>query len=140
MTRLWRVTGFLALLVGAGLTLNAIGADKEKEPTIKEIMTKAHKGGNSLIQKLGKELKAADPEWEAIQKQAKDLVKLGTSLGKNDPPKGEKDSWEKLTKEYLDNAKSLEKAANDKNKEKATESQKALSKSCMACHKAHKGK
>jgi hypothetical protein len=140
MTRLWWVTGFLVLLAGAGLTRNATSADEEKEPTIKEIMTKAHKGGNSLIQKLGKELKADDPEWETIQKQTKELVKLGTSLGKNDPPKGEKESWEKLTKEYLENAQSLEKSAKDKNKEKATEVQKTLTKSCMACHKAHKGK
>lgn len=61
-------------------------------------------------------------------------------LGKNEPPKGDKESWEKLTKSYLDTAKQLDKAAQAKEKSKAVVAHTKLTKMCMACHKAHKGK
>jgi hypothetical protein len=128
----------LALLTGMALTLRTSNAEDEKTPPIKEIMTKAHKGGNSLIQTIGKELKAAEPAWTDVQKKTKELVKLGTALGKNEPPKGEQASWEKLTKEYLQNAKALDEAANKKDKASALASHKKLTGACASCHKAHK--
>ena len=103
-------------------------------------MTKAHKGGDSLIEKLGKELKDDEPKWDDIQKQTKDLVDLGTALGKNKPPKGEQESWDKLTKKYLDEAKVLDEAAKKKDKSAAADAQKTLKTYCADCHKEHKPK
>jgi hypothetical protein len=128
----------VALLPAAALTLSASYA-ADKDPTIKEIMTKAHKGGDALLSTLGKDLKADSPDWDKIQKETKDLVELGTALGKNDPPKGDKDSWVKLTMAYLDTAKDLDGAAGKKDKDTAAADQKKLAGSCMNCHKAHKG-
>src|SRR5947209_206658 len=88
----------LAVLAVAGWALA-----EDKPPTIKEIMTKAHKGSTSLLMKLRQELDAGDPAWEPIEKQSKELVGLGKSLGKNKPPRGEKESWDKLTKQYVQN-------------------------------------
>ena len=138
MKRLSHVVTTLVLLTGMALTLTTSKADEEKTPTIKEIMTKAHKGGKSLIQMVGKELKADEPDWADLQKKTKELVKLGTALGKNEPPKGEKASWEKLTKEYLKNAKALEDAAKKQDKAAALASQKKLTGACASCHKQHK--
>ena len=46
-----------------------------------------------------------------IKKQAKLFAEYGASLPKNDPPKGDKEAFEKLAKAYESNAKSLEKSA-----------------------------
>ncbi len=138
MSRRTRVAVGLAVVAGLVVALNGTSADDKKDPSIKEIMTKAHKGGDSLIQGVGKGLKAAEPDWDEVHKKTKELVKLGTSLGKNTPPKGEKESWEKVTKKYVDNAKALDEAVDQKDKAAAQDAHKKLSGSCMECHKAHK--
>ena len=138
MKRLTCVALGLALLAAAALTRSPSYA-ADKDPTIKEIMTKAHKGGDALLGTLGKDLKADSPDWDKVQKETKELVELGTSLGKNDPPKGDKESWMKLTAAYLDTAKDLDAAAGKKDKDTAAADQKKLTGSCMNCHKAHKG-
>ena len=140
MSRRWCGAALAALLVGLAASWTPSSAEDDKEPSIKAIMTKAHKGGDSLLFTVGKELKAADPDWADIQKKSKELVKLGTALSKNEPPKGEKASWEKLTKAYVDTAKQLDAASKAKEKTKAVNAQAKLTKMCMNCHKAHKGK
>jgi hypothetical protein len=133
----WVATG-LAMLTGLALMLPPSSAADKDSPSIKEIMTKAHKGGDSLIGKLGTELKADDPDWAKVQEQTKDLVELGAALGKNTPPKGDKESWEKLTTAYEDNAKDMDKAAQKKDKETTAADLKKVMNMCMNCHKVHK--
>src|SRR5262249_43149188 len=128
-----------ALVTVAGLTLVPSRADDKKDPTIKEIMNKAHKGGNALIKVLEKELKAPDVDWEHVQEHTKELLDLGKALGKNEPPKGEKASWEKLTKQYEDNATALNKAAEKKERKTAQDARAKLQGSCAGCHKQHRG-
>jgi hypothetical protein len=140
MSRVWCGAAALAVLVGFAVALNPSGAADEKDPPIKEIMQKAHKGDKSLIEIVGKNLKEDKPDWDEVQKDSKELVKLGTSLGKNTPPKGEKDSWEKLTKMYLEDAKELDSAAGKKDKEKAADAHKKIKALCMDCHSSHRPK
>ncbi len=140
MSRRWCGAALAAVLMGLAVSWTQSSAEDDKEPSIKAIMTKAHKGGDSLIATVGKDLKAADPDWVDVQSKTKELVKLGSALGKNEPPKGEKESWEKLTKSYVDTAKQLDKAAQAKEKDKAVAAHTKLTKMCMTCHKAHKGK
>ena len=128
-----------AALIGLAASGTQSIAEDDKDPSIKEIMTKAHKGGNSLLSTVGKDLKSAEPNWDDVQTKTKDLVKLGKSLGKNDPPKGDKESWEKLTKSYLDTAKQLDDAVRAKEKSKAVTAHSKLTKMCATCHKVHKG-
>ena len=128
-----------AALIGLAASGTQSIAEDDKDPSIKEIMTKAHKGGNSLLSTVGKDLKSAEPNWDDVQTKTKELVKLGKSLGKNDPPKGDKESWEKLTKSYLDTAKQLDDAVRAKEKSKAVTAHSKLTKMCAACHKVHKG-
>lgn len=113
----------------------AVAADD----SIKDVMSKAHKGSGSLLPTLGKELKADSPPWTDIQKQVKELVDLGETLAKNDPPKGEKASWKKQTEQYVKNAKALQDAAEKKNASDAKAAHAKLAGSCKACHQAHKG-
>src|SRR5262249_34360339 len=114
------LAGFLALAAVAMVAVDRPRAvAQEKAADIKEVMTRAHKGPSALLPARGKELKSAAPPWADIQKQSRELVELATSLGKNAAPTGEKDSWQKLTQQYLASARDLDEAAQKKDKKAA---------------------
>jgi cytochrome c556 len=127
------------LFVFAAVLGSNVLADPGKLPTIKEIMHKAHQGPNSILPTVGKDLRNSDgPDWDEIKRAAKELVRLGTALGKNEPPKGEKNSWQKLTKAYVESAKALLSAAEKSNQAAAELARKKLQSSCTGCHKSHR--
>jgi len=114
----------------------AVAAD----PSIKDIMKRGHGEGKGLLTEIGKELREDEPDWGDIQKDSKELVGLGTALGKNTPPKGDQASWDRLTKAYLANVKSLEAAAENKDKGTTQASLMQIRKSCSGCHMNHRPK
>jgi hypothetical protein len=131
------LAGTLALLAGAVLVLNSGGA-VAKDPTIKEIMTRLHKGANAPLFRLKKELQAPQPDWGDVQKTTREFASLGAALEKDEPPRGGKESWAKLTREYAGSARTLDEAAQRKDKPAALAAQARLAGTCMACHKAHR--
>ena len=61
------------LIVLVGLAAwDPCGAQDKKDPSIKDIMTKAHKGGNSLIAQVAKELKIYDSTLGNWVRQARE--------------------------------------------------------------------
>ena len=132
---------WLALaLVALAVPVAALAVDEDKTPTVKDIMNKLHKGSTSQSNALKKQAQANPPDWDAIGKTTKDFVILGAAMAKNDPPKGEKESWKKLADKYFANAKGLDDAAKDKDIDKLKAAQKSMAGSCNACHEAHKPK
>jgi len=127
-----------AALVPVAAAATVAAFDDDDTPSIKDVMTKLHKGANSQQKALEKQVKAASPDWDAIQKTTKDFVILGAALAKNDPPKGEKASWKSFADKYFTTAKSLDDAAAAKDMTTLQAAQKSLTSSCMACHKAHR--
>jgi len=129
------------MLTGAAvlfaIVAGAIAAD-DKNPTIDEIMKKVNHAKNGLHKKVGTELKTAMPNWTDLQKQMKEYTKFCDGLSKNDPPKGDKKNWEKLCKEYVENAKKLQDAIDKKDKTAASSAHSTISKSCKACHDTHR--
>jgi len=107
-------------------------------PTTREAMKKLNGGPNSLHQTLKLDLKDDDPDWEAIQEETAEYVKLTANLGKNKPPKGDAASWERLTKTYHDDARALDGAAKRKDRKGATAALDRLGRACTACHKLHR--
>ena len=78
-------------------------------------------------------------DGDEVQAGARALHKLVAALARNAPPKGEKASWDQLTKAYADNAKKLEDAALKKDLKAARAAAAAMGDaSCTACHKAHR--
>jgi cytochrome c556 len=65
-------------------------------------------------------------------------VELATALCKNQPPKGDRASWDKLTKQYLENAKKLNDAAAEHDRAAALAVRAKLGGSCTACHRFHR--
>lgn len=130
-----------AFLAAGLLSLDqATGQDKDKDkvPTIKEIMGKLNKGENSLCPTLGKALKADSVNWTDIQPKTKEFQEFADALGKNPPPKGEKSNWEKLTKAYAAAAKELNDAAVKMDQKAAQAAQTTLANACKACHTEHR--
>ncbi len=113
-------------------------AADDKITSIKDIMAKAHKGGDSLLSAMKADLAKKDVNWDAVQSKSKDLVLLAGDLSKNKPGKGEQASWDKLTAAYGEDAKKLHDAADKKDVPGASKALASLGKSCGACHKAHK--
>src|SRR5436853_4481759 len=75
-----------------------VGAADDKVPTVEEIMQKVNKGKGALHTQVKEALQSGKPDWEAVQKMTKQYTALAEFLGKNDPPQGDKSSWEKQTK------------------------------------------
>jgi hypothetical protein len=107
-------------------------------PTTKQIMGKLTKGPGSLTPVIGKELEADTPLWETIQPQTKEYARLAAAMGKNDPPKGSKESWTKLSSAFADSAAALDKAAQARNRDAALDAHGQLAGSCRECHTAHR--
>ena len=121
----------VAAAVGIGGHLAAADKDKPKYKIVM-IMTKAHKGGpNSLRNKV--------LAGKASKDELNMLVELYEELGKNTPPKGDKESWKKLSLAFADSAADLDKAAQAKDKETAVAALDGLQNSCMGCHRQHRG-
>jgi hypothetical protein len=128
----------LVALVGAALLALRTGGASAKDPTVKEIMDRLHKGANAPLVHVKKELQSAQTDWDDVQKMAREFDALGAALGKNAPPAGDKASWARLAKDYGDNAHALDDAAQKKDKRAGLSAQAKLAGSCTTCHKAHR--
>ncbi len=143
MPTLFRATLLAALGVGAlALAMRPAATSAaqkdEKLPDITTIMLEGHKGTDAFIAKIGKEAK--NGKWDEAREHAKALAVFGTALGKNKPPKGDAASWKKLTEQYQANTQEVLAAAGKKDAAATEKALKAITNSCGACHKAHKGK
>jgi hypothetical protein len=104
----------------------------------KDIMIRLHKGSGCLLATLGKELKSTSPPWPDVQKDVHEFVVLGQALGHNEPPRGDKGSWARLTGQYLENARAMEQAAQKQDKKGTLDARSRILGSCKTCHNAHK--
>lgn len=137
MRKTWILITAAGLLL-ANLGLSRIVAADDKVPSIEDIMKKVNKKKGGLHSQVGEALKASSVDWDAVQKETKEYSAMADFLGKNDPPKGSKASWDKLSKMYATDAKALNTAADSKDKAAALASWNKLSKECQACHRAHR--
>jgi len=112
------------LAIAASFALSTLRADDDEKPkfTIKEAM-KAH---------AKEKLHTKVIEGKATDEEKEKLLSLYEAMGKNKPPKGDAESWKKLTDELVaaaKDAKEGKEGAGDRLK-------KAVD--CGACHKIHK--
>ena len=68
---------------------------------------------------------------KATPEEQKQLVEMFESLTKNEPPKGDKKSWEEKTSALVKGAKAAQEGKGGEALGKAA--------NCAACHKVHKG-
>ena len=134
----WIVALAVAALIPVGAV--AFGAlDDEKydtETVMKSLFAKKSGKFNTVLKK---QVEAKTPEWDEIQKTTEEIAKYGKALGQNDPEKGGKESWKKLTDKLAENTKALDDAADEKDMAKVKATQKAIGGSCKSCHDVHRG-
>jgi hypothetical protein len=134
----WRA--FAAFLMTALiLAAAAAGGDAAKPPTVKEIMGKLHRGPNCLRANIARDLRADDPDWEEIEKETREFVRLAEDLPKDTPPRGGKESWDTQTKLFVSNARALHAAAEKHDRQAALKAHAKLG-NCKSCHDVHKPK
>ena len=111
------------LAVAATFTLSTLRAADDDKPklTIKEAM-KVHK----------EKLHTKVIEGKATAEEKAKLVSVYETMGKNKPPKGDVESWKKLTDELVAAAKDAK-----EDKEGAADRLKKAT-NCGDCHKVHK--
>jgi cytochrome c556 len=137
MKRLAYPLGGLTLL--AVLAVGPVGAQGGKTPpSVKEIMKRLHQGSGAPNVIIRMELQDEQPDWAAVQRLSMDFVTLGAALGKNNPPKGDRQSWGKVSAQYLEAAQAMNAAAQKKDKPAALAAHTRLNQVCKTCHDAHR--
>jgi hypothetical protein len=140
MASLARRLAATLLLGGFAVVCSAGGnAADDKTPSCEDVMSKVN-GKKGLVAKVGTAAKG--DKWDDAQKLAKEIKDLGAALGKNDPPRGSKESWAKLTKKYEEQTAAIADAADKKDAAAVTKATDAFTakENCAACHGAHKPK
>jgi hypothetical protein len=114
MTASFLMAGFLSPSFGA--------EDEAPKYKTKDVMKKAFKG--PLLKKVA--------SGEASEEETKELYDMLVALSKNEPPKGEAESWKKLTGALVKAGKAAVEGEAD-----AGEMLKKAA-NCKACHTNHK--
>ncbi len=135
--RLALVMGMVAVLGLVGL--GGIAEGQDEGASIKKVMGKLHGKGKGLLPSVGKAVQAESPNWPEIKKGSKLIVDLASTITDLEPPKGDKEHYNQLSKAYLSSAKDLNDAAEAEDAGKAKAAAKKLGATCKTCHTAHKG-
>jgi hypothetical protein len=140
MRPLFCAGGVLAVFMVAGLVAATAGASSQDEaPTIKKVMQTLHgKAKTSPLNTVKAALKGDSPDWAKVQKEAKVFASYGAALPKNDPPRGDKEAYEKLAKAYAVASESLETHAKKEDLQGSRDTLKKITSLCMPCHKDHR--
>ena len=103
--------------------------EKEKKPmSIHDVMEKGFKGGKSLLRTV------TDNKKESTKEDNEKFLAMLKDMAKQKPPKGDEESWKKLTGIMIEPAEKIVKGEDvDKSK---LELKKAAN--CAKCHKEHK--
>ncbi|CAN5250739.1 hypothetical protein BH11PLA2_BH11PLA2_37650 [soil metagenome] len=110
-------------------------ADDKKVPSIETIMKKVNgkKGYTAKITEAAK-----GEKWDEAATAAKELKAHATALAKNDAPKGDKASWEKLAKQYGEQGTAVADAVEKKDAKALATATKAFTSGCKTCHDSFK--
>ncbi len=115
-----------ALLLGLAIGLAFVRADETPTLSIKQVMDKAHKGKDSLFNKV----KSGD----ASDADKKMLVELYTALAADHPKLNDDEDWKTRTEAMVAAAKDVEAG-----KDGGVDALKKAA-ACMGCHEMHKPK
>ncbi len=130
----------VALLLGgfAVVGLGTAAEQKEKGKAVLDLhaIMNNNKGKNAISNKINAAAKSGD--WDDAKVLATKFKDLGEAICKCDAPKGEKDSWEKLTKQYKEQTAAVAAAVEKKDAKATSTAVYAFNKSCKACHDSHK--
>jgi hypothetical protein len=130
--------GVLALAALLAWLNGPAGAQGEKSE-LRDTMKKIGDGSSGLFTKLGRELRDEEPAWDNARKMTREIIRLGGTLSKATPPKGDKASWDKFVKGFTADVAALDQAVGSRDRTAALAAWKKMeSQTCMTCHKEHR--
>jgi cytochrome c556 len=130
MTRHWTFAVVaLSCLAVLGLRLAGSAAADKKEPTMKELMAKTHKGDNSPLMRIDRQLRSDDPAWTDVRKDVAALMIVSDRLAKGDGGGYRNPAL------YIKGMKALDAAAKKEDKPASATAFSQVKASCMSCHK-----
>ena len=118
------VAKFFAVCLTLLVACVVLAQDPAPQPSIKEVMARAHKPPANLLRKVA--------QGNASAEETKQLLDLYQALARNKPPRGDAQAWADRTSLLVAAAQ----AAVDGKPEAAQELKKVSN--CMACHSEHK--
>lgn len=131
-----KLAQLMVLAAGVALCFGGVSAqDKDKIPSVHDIMEEGHSGKKSLLNQINNAVK--EEAWDKAAKPAEKFKFFGESLGKNKPEKGSQESWKKLTDSYKKTSAEINEAVKKKDKAGAEKALGVMGKSCKACHDLH---
>jgi hypothetical protein len=136
----WILLGAIALLGCSDASKPSVPVGPPPEPTpLAKTMQRMHRGPGAILPSIRFGLMAEESAtWEETQQATKEYADLCASLQKETPPKGDKESWAKLTKKCVEDAMAMDAAARKKDMDATLAAHQKVSNSCGECHKAHK--
>jgi cytochrome c556 len=140
---MFRLFALAAILTTGYLGLSAEAGGKKDDkaeknpPSVKKLM-QASFGPDGYSKQIKDALKEKD--LDTVAKVAKEWYAASEGLENAPHPRGEKESWTKLTLAFVKNLKAVEEGAKDKDQKKAAAAFGQIGKACNSCHTAHKGK
>jgi hypothetical protein len=129
MTRHWA----FAVVAVAGLAVlgfrfaGSEAADK-KGPSMKELMRKTHKGDNSPLMRVDRQLRADAPAWGEVRKDVAALMVVSDALQKRGAEGYRSPAL------YIAGMKALDAATKKENRKDAGIALGQVKASCMSCH------
>jgi hypothetical protein len=106
-------------------------SDDAKQLSISMIMVQAHLKPHNRSSRNNLDNKVVD--GKATDEEKKKLLQLYTALGKQKPPRGKIEEWNKRTDELVESLKAVYAG------EKDAKERFIRAKDCKACHTAHEG-
>lgn len=128
----------MAALVLALAAVAPTNAAADDPASVEVVMKKLFAGKTSPVNTLKAAAKAPSPDWDKVKVASDAFSKYAPDLGKNDPPKGDKASWEKLCKALTDSVATLKDTVEKKDADGFKAAAKTIGASCKDCHEAHR--
>lgn len=129
------VAAAAALLVTRNYAANKAGADEGW--STKKIMNKVHFGKKSPFSVVYGDIQKAEPDWQTDEKNLAEIVHLMSMLTKRKPPRGSQEAWDKLVRDYVDNAKDMQQYVKEHKLQPARDSLDKVRATCDDCHDNH---
>jgi cytochrome c556 len=128
----------IALMAGLAAGLAYLGSATAADEVKPENIKGCMAFQNKVRKNIGAQAKKGD--WESVQKQTKDWLEVAKVLPTQKPPKGDEKSWKDQTAKYLTNVEAVETAAEKKDADGVTKALATIQNSCMGCHSKHRAK
>lgn len=128
----------IALMAGLAAGLAYLGSATAADDVKPENIKGCMAFQNKVRKDIGAQAKKGN--WESVQKQTKDWLEVAKVLGSQKPPKGDEKSWKEITDKYAATVKSIEDAAEKKDADAVGKGLATIGSMCQGCHSKHRAK